>query len=105
MVPALNTLAFIPRTRAYASVTDAITNQDYLALSTISPNLGAGLQGTNLAISWYGISGVSYQALYSTNLTDWVSYSVLVIGTNGPAGLLVPMDADLVKFFRVRANN
>jgi len=27
------------------------------------------------------------------------------MGTNGPAGLLVPMDADLVKFFRVRAND
>ena len=52
----------------------------------------------------YGIRGVTYQPLYSTNLVDWLPDDGPAPGTNGPMQLLVPMDTDPIMFFRVGAS-
>jgi len=67
--------------------------------------LSSAQQGTNLNLNWYGISGVAYQVLYSSNLVDWVPYNLPVTGTNGPVGLAIPIDVTRpLDFFRFSAN-
>jgi hypothetical protein len=66
----------------------------------------AGLQGTNFALNWYGISGVNYQPQYSTNLFDWLPYNGPLPGTNGPSSVLIPIDTSSPQqFFRVQSSN
>jgi hypothetical protein len=76
----------------------------YLAVSTVVPALTTQVQTNSFMLNWYGISGVTYQPLYSTNLEDWVPYDGTLPGTNGPLQLVVPMDAGPIMFFRVGAS-
>jgi hypothetical protein len=68
------------------------------------PSLTTQVQGNNFMLSWYGIPGVTYQPLYSTNLVDWLPYDNVLQGTNGPLQLLVPIDTDPIKYFRMGAS-
>jgi hypothetical protein len=63
------------------------------------------LQGTNLFLNWQGIPGVAYQPFWSTNLVDWFPYGSLLSGSNGVMKVLVPVDEDPMKFFRIRSEN
>jgi hypothetical protein len=74
-------------------------------VNSLAATLGAGLSGTNFALNWFGIADVNYQPQYSTNLIDWLPYAGPLVGTNGPAQILVPIDGDPLKFFRVQASN
>jgi hypothetical protein len=105
VVPSLNSLAFVPGSRIYTNLNISIADQDYLAVTGLAPTLTTSLKGTNMAITWFGIPGVTYQALYSTNLLDWLSYGGPLVGTNGPAQLLLPVGPDPRKFFRLQASN
>ena len=63
------------------------------------------VQTNSFVLSWYGISGVTYQPLYSTNLVNWLPYDGGLPGTNGPLLLVLPMDTNNpVMFFRVGAS-
>jgi hypothetical protein len=105
VTPALTGWMFVPGTRSYTNVQSAVTNQDYLLVPTIAPVLAASRSGTNLGLGWYGIGNVTYQPYFSTNLTDWYPLSDPLPGTNGALQLLVPIDTDPTKFFRVKAQN
>ncbi|MDB6121365.1 MAG: hypothetical protein JWQ71_358 [Pedosphaera sp.] len=98
-----NGLEFVPSYLAYTNVTTSISNQNFMAVSGIAPNVTAGLQTTNVALNWYGTSGVNYQTQYSTNLVDWLPFGNVIPGTNGAAKVLIPTDVDPKKFFRVIA--
>ena len=104
VVPSLAGLAFVPSSRTYTGVTSPIMNQNYLAVSTVAPALTTQVQTNTFMLNWYGISGVTYQPLYSTNLEDWVPYDGTLSGTNGPLQLVVPMDAGPAMFFRMGAS-
>jgi len=101
---------FVPYSRTYDTVSGSISNENYLAVTTIAPNLAALLQGTNIIIGWSGLSGVSYQLYFSTNLVDWQVSSAPIPGTNGPMQLPInifsndPMYFPL-GFYRLRATN
>ncbi len=69
----------------------------------ISPAPGSGLAGTNLFFNWSGIPGVSHQACWSTNLSQWIPPGDAIPGTNGLMQLLVPVTDKPQKFVRVRA--
>ena len=86
-------------------MTLSITNQNYLAVSTVLPSLTTQVQSNNFILSWNGISGVTYQLLYSTNLVDWLPYADALPGTNGTMQVQMPMDTSPVLFFRVGAGN
>jgi hypothetical protein len=105
VVPSVSDLVLVPGSRIYTNVTVSIPDQNYLAVTTIAPVVSGGLQGTNLVLSWYGISAVSYQLYSSTNLMDWLPYGDPFLGTNGPVALPVPISGDPEKFFRVQASN
>jgi hypothetical protein len=104
VVPSKTNLMFVPSSRSYANVTTSISNQNYLAVSTVAPALTTQVQTNMVILNWYGIRGVTYQPLYSTNLVDWLPYDVSLPGTNGPLQLLVPMGTDPSMFFRVGAS-
>jgi len=59
--------------------------------------------GANLNFRWYGISGASYQPLYSSNLVNWLPYDGAIAGTNGPIIVTVPIGSEPSKFFRFKA--
>jgi hypothetical protein len=87
-----------------SNVTTRISDQNYLAVSTVAPALTTQVQTNMNILNWYGIRGVTYQPLYSTNLVDWLPYGVPVPGTNGPLQLLVPIGTNPNMFFRVGAS-
>jgi hypothetical protein len=105
VTPWLNDLTFLPAFREYADVSSSISNQNYTAVSTIAPMLITSFEPPNLALRWWGLPGVSYQALYSTNLINWLPYGSLITGTNGGMQILVPVSSDPAKFFRIQAGN
>jgi hypothetical protein len=105
VVPANGTFMFVPGSKTYTNVSLSISNQNYLMVDTIAPTMAAQLQNTNLALSWYGIPGVSYQALYSTNLVDWLPYGGVLSGSNSMMQVVLPMNTDPMKFFRMQTSN
>ena len=97
---------FIPPSRTYTNVSSDLTNQSFVMATTSTLELSSSTQGTNLNLSWYGINGVSYQVFSSSDLVNWAPYSLPVIGTNGPAGLVIPIDGTSPgDFFRFSAGN
>ncbi len=101
VVPLKTDLSFVPSSRTYTDVTASIANENYLAVTTVAPTLTGQAQASNYILSWYGISGVTYQPLYSTNLVNWLPYDSALPGTNGPLQLQVPMGSAPIMFFRV----
>jgi hypothetical protein len=94
---------FVPSSRIYSGVTSVISNENYLAVSTVAPTLTIQVQTNSYVLNWYGIPGVAYQALCSTNLMDWLPYQGVLPGTNGPLQVVVPVDTNATLFFRVDA--
>jgi hypothetical protein len=107
VTPLSGSLMFVPGSRTYVSLSGSVSNENYMAVTTIAPAISSGTQGTNLFIGWTGISGVTYDGFYSTDLTNWVSYVTGIPGTNGPMQLLVPVpfNDEPQVFFRLRATN
>jgi hypothetical protein len=105
VIPSLSPLVFVPGTRTYTNVVASMTGQDYLAVNSLALTLGSGLRGTTFALNWFAISGATYQPQYSTNLVDWSPYAGPIMGTNGPAEVLIPIDGDPRKFFRISTSN
>ncbi len=95
---------FIPPSRTYANVSANLTNQNFVMATSAALELTSHAQNGNLNLSWYGLNGVSYQVLSSSNLVNWIPYSSPLIGTNGPASLAIPIDVTSpVDFFRFQA--
>ena len=105
VTPALGTLMFVPGALGYTNVTASLTNQNYLMVPTVAPAIAASLNGTNLALSWSGIPGVTYQTWASTNLVDWSAYGSALAGTNGPMQFVLPVDNSPSVFFRILATH
>jgi hypothetical protein len=105
VTPTAPGLMFVPGSRTYVNLTTAVSNENYVAVSTIAPVVAMQFQTNTCILNWYGISGVTYQPLYSTNLVDWLPYYSALPGTNGPLQLLAPMDTNPVMFFRVGASD
>jgi hypothetical protein len=96
---------FAPGSRTYAPNTGSISNENYLAVTTIAPGLIAKYQTTNVLLNWIGIPGVTYQLYYSTNLANWLPYSDPYPGINGPMQIAFPIAGDPMNFFRLSARN
>ncbi len=103
VTPALGSFMFVPGALAYTNVTASLTNQNYLMVPTVAPSLASSLSGTNFSLNWAGISGVTYQLLWSTNLVDWQTLGGALAGTNGPMQIVLPLGSDPAAFFRVSA--
>jgi hypothetical protein len=98
-------LMFAPARRLYDNISGSISNENYIAVTTITPVLTAQYQTTNVVINWIGIPGVTYQLFYSTNLANWLPYADPYPGTNGPMQIVFPITGDPMEFFRMGASN
>ena len=105
VVPSFTNYIVAPASRSYSGLFTSISNENYVVVTTIAPVLSGGVQGTNLLLSWQGIPGVTYSVHYSTNLVDWYLYGDPISGSNTVMQLLVPIEGDPAKFFRIDANN
>ena len=103
VTPSAPGLVFVPSSRTYTSVYGALTNENYVAVTAVAPVISMQTQTNGLAFNWYGIAGVTYQPLCSTNLVDWVPYADPMPGSNAPVQFLAPVDTSPMMFFRVGA--
>jgi hypothetical protein len=103
--PVATNLIFLPGSRTYTNLIAAITNENYLAVTSIAPSLTGGIQGTNLLMSWQGLPGVTYQLYYSTNMFDWLPYGDPITGSNTVLQVPIPIGSDPMEYFKVQANN
>jgi hypothetical protein len=100
ITPSRGTSMFIPASRSYHGVGTDLTNQDFILTPPSALMLTQQPQGTNMNLYWFGINGVTYQMLCSSNLVNWQPYGVALVGTNGPMSCTVPLGPDPAKFFR-----
>ena len=105
VTPTLATNMFVPGVRIYTNVAESVTNENYLMVETIAPELTSVAAGTNLWLNWSGIPGVSYQVWSSTNLADWYPWGDAILGTNGPMDMPLPSPDQPMQFFRLQADN
>jgi hypothetical protein len=105
VTPSLGALVFLPGSMSYTDVSASISNQNYLAVSTLAPVLGTGGNATNFVFSWQGLPGVSYQVYSSTNLINWLPYGAAVTGSNGPLQIIiVSTNGGPAQFFSVQSS-
>ena len=100
LVPVKGAAVFIPGSRSYHNVSANLTNENFILANPSVLTLTAQVQGSTLNLTWYGLNGVSYQVLSSSNLVDWAPYGSALLGTNGPMSLAVPLGTESMKFFR-----
>jgi hypothetical protein len=105
MTPALGTSMFVPGSLSYTNITDSLTNQNYLMVSTVAPNIASSASGGNFTMNWYGISGVTYQVLWSPDLINWQPLGNTLAGTNGPMQMVVPSNTNAASFFEIQATH
>jgi hypothetical protein len=103
VTPVKSGTIFVPSSMTFTNLGTSISNQNYVAYSTVAPSVVSGVQGTNDVLSWYGISQMKYQAQYSSNLVDWVNYGNVMTGSNAVLQLSIPTGTNGTGFFRLRA--
>jgi hypothetical protein len=105
VTPSLGALVFLPASMSYTNVSSSISNQNYLAVSTLAPVLTAGGNATNFVVSWQGLPGANYQVYSSTDLVNWLPFGAAVTGSNGLIQIFVPTNGGPAQFFSVQAGN
>ena len=104
ITPSGNNL-IIPSLRSYSNLSSNAPAQNFLAISPSDFNIAGGqFDGTNMSLTWYGINGVIYQPLYSSNLVNWIPYGPSYLGSNAPAMLALPVTNGPQLFFRLGVN-
>jgi hypothetical protein len=103
IVPLKQGLSFDPSQRTYDTVVSPRTEQNFVAVpSTI---LAPAFEVSNkMKLNWHGAIGLSYQALVSTNLIDWLPLGQPMQCTSEGESLLIemPMDNSPGKFYRIQ---
>ena len=105
VTPSFGTDAFVPSSMSYTNVTVSVAGQNYSMLPTISPTLTTKLSSIDASLNWQGISGVTYQVLWSTNLVTWQPYGSPIPGTNGPMQIVLPSGSNSAAFFQLQAGD
>ncbi len=103
MTPALGTFMFIPGSLSYTNVAGSLTGQNYLMVSTVAPNITSSASGNTFTLSWSGLSGVTYQVLWSPDLVNWQPLGSSLIGSNGMMQVSVPSNTNTAAYFTIQA--
>jgi hypothetical protein len=103
ITPVRGIQSFIPTARTYSNVTTDLAGQNFAAATTAALTVSGQRAGTNFLFSWFGINGVSYQVLSSTDLAHWTPYGAPIQGTGTNLSLLVPLSSNPQQFFRFLA--
>jgi hypothetical protein len=107
VTPSLGALVFAPPSISYTNLSAAITNQNYLAVSTIAPMLAAmptPVNNTNFVLSWRGLPGITYQIYSSTDLATWQPCGIPIAGSNATVQVSLPVGSGAARFFSVQAS-
>jgi hypothetical protein len=92
----------IPSARTFVRLTADTTNQNFLVATPSTFNLkSAPSDAANLGFSWYGITGVTYQLLCSSNMVDWAPCASPIVGGNAPLMLSMPTTNGPQMFYRL----
>jgi hypothetical protein len=102
VTPSKGPWKFIPSSRTYTNLSQNATDQNFVMVASTAFSLTQQSQGTNMNLQWFGLNGVSYEAVASTNLLDWWPCADPMLGSNGPCSLTLPIGSEPIKFFRVR---
>jgi hypothetical protein len=105
VTPSQGTLAFVPSSISYTNLTDSVSNQNFVAVTTLAPTLSVTANASNCTLTWVSIPGVTYQVFDSTNFTDWLPYGTAFTGSNSLVQISIPTGTDPKKFFRVQASD
>jgi hypothetical protein len=105
VTPTNGTSMFVPRFLSFVNVSTSLTNENFVMVPTIAPLLSSTVSGGAFNLMWYGLSGVSYQAYWSTNLTDWQPLNGLMPGSNSLMQLATPVNDQPFQFFRIQASH
>ncbi len=105
VTPSAGSDVFLPPSMSYTNVTASVTNQNYTMVLTIAPSLTTSFSTGNFSLNWNGISGVTYQVLWSTNLVTWQPYGGPLAGTNGSMQIVVPSGSNSTEFFQIQAGD
>jgi hypothetical protein len=101
LTPSIAGSLVVPSVRYYWEVTSNIDNQIFVLTSSARPSLTSVCQGNNFRLSYFGISGLTYQLSSSTNLIDWDNETTMQ-GTNGPIDYTWTIDEEPQRFFRLQ---
>jgi len=85
---------FAPGSRIYTNVTASISNQNYVAANHARARRVRRASSHQPDDDWFGISGVTYQLYFSSNLWTGCLNGDAFPGTNGPVALPVPTTGD-----------
>ena len=103
LTPVIGTNVCVPSVRTFTNLGVALPNQNFLLVQTLIPTLATAQSGTNLLLTWEGISGVTYSLESSTNLTQWTLEAGFPNDTNSTMQTAVFNAGAPAKFFRLRA--
>ena len=101
VTPAKENWVFVPRSRSYNNLGTNAINQDFVMIAAGVQAVAQVRAGSNLNLHWFGINGVTYQAMTSTNLSDWSPCQPACLGSNQLLTLTLPLGIEPAKFFRL----
>jgi hypothetical protein len=103
VTPSFGSYFFSPPSTSYANVVASSTNQNYSAFQSVAPALTASQSAGRWTLNWNGISGVTYQVLWSTNLVTWQPLGSSIPGNSGPMEYSMPAGSNSQEFFQIQA--
>ncbi len=105
VTPSQGALVFVPPSLSYTNVSTSVSNQNYLAVSTLALALKGKVSGANFMLNWQALPGVNYQVYSSSNLVNWLPYGGVLSGSNGTVQVAVPVGTGPMQFFSVQSSN
>ena len=101
VTPSKDGWMFVPRSRGYENLGTNASNQDFVMIASRALAVSQQRVGDNLNLQLFGINGVTYQVLSSTNLIDWQPCQPACLGSNRLMTLTLPIGAEPVRFLRL----
>jgi len=103
ITPSRGIWRFIPALRSYSNVTNALTSQNFTMTTASSLAISSQVSGQNIVFGFYGIQGVTYQTLYSTDMVNWFPFGSPIAGSNAVITLSAPLSGAPAEFFKFTA--
>jgi len=91
--------AFVPATLNFNNVTTPPDTQTIIALPPAALTLNTTASASGLAMNWFGVSGLTYQILCSTDLVNWTPYGSPITGANANIETNIPSGSSGKMFF------
>jgi len=101
VTPSKDGFIFVPQSRSYNQLGESVTNNDFVMITPNVLRVAQERVGPNLNFHWFGIAGITYQALTSTNLVDWWPCRPACLGSNSLMTLTLPVGIEPANFLKL----